>query len=113
MNSISKRFAAVLVAAALSPFAAFAHDGHPPIDPALGAPAPAVAATRTVVIAAGTRYVNVNQGDVVRFEINGKTFVWQFDTLHTRSFDLAAIAPDVITAGHVRVYVDQNPLYRN
>jgi hypothetical protein len=111
--NFTRHLAIVVVTAALTPITALAHQKHSQIDPALGAQAPISAATRTVEVTANTRYVRVNQGDVVRLQVNGKTVGWQFDTLGTRSFDLSAIVPEAIDQGHTRVYVDQNPLYRN
>lgn len=113
MNFITKHIAAVLAFAAISPITAFAHEGYASVDPALGSPAPISAATQVVTLQPGVHAVNVNRGDIVRFDVNGKTFVWQFDTLNTRNFDLAAIAPEEIQAEHIRVYVAENPLYRN
>lgn len=113
MNVISKLLAAVVTITTLSPVAASAHEGHSDTDPALGKPASVSAVTRTVSVNSGTRAVNVEQGDIVRFDVNGKTFVWQFDTLNARSFELAKIAPEGIATGHIRVYVADNPIYRN
>lgn len=68
---------------------------------------------RVVTINADTKWVNVDNGDTVTFNVNGKTFTWQASTLHTEeAFDLAKIAPAGIDAGKVTVYVASNPLYR-
>lgn len=71
------------------------------------------AAARQVTITADTKSVNVNDGDTVAFNVNGKTFTWRFDTLRGMgSFDLARIAPAGVDAGMTSVYVASNPLYR-
>lgn len=113
MLPIAMRLAAVLVATSLMPLAAFALEGRAQENAAFGNPAPLSTATHTITVHAGTRYVTVDQGEVVRFDIEGQSFVWQFDTLDTRSFDLAAIAPVAVKVGRIRVYVRENPLYRN
>jgi photosystem II stability/assembly factor-like uncharacterized protein len=45
----------------------------------LGEPAWPFAATRTIVVEPGTRWVNVTGGDIVKFMAGGKTFAWNFD----------------------------------
>lgn len=114
MQSLKSKIAAFVTVAALSPLAAQAHDSVHQADPALGSAVQAVAATRTVAITAATKSVGVDQGEVVTFEVGGKSFTWQFDTLRpSGSLDLSAIAPDGVDAHGVRVYVAPNPLYRN
>ncbi len=111
MKTIKTRMIAILAVTLLSPLASFAADSA---NPALGNAVPASAATRTVTISSATDYVNVNQGDVVTFEADGKTFTWQFDTLRSNErFDLAAIAPADVHVKNVRVYVEPNPIYSN
>lgn len=114
MQSIKSKIATVLVVAAMAPLAAIAHQGEVHTNPAFGSAAQAAAATRTVAITTSTQSVNVDQGDVVTFEVGGKSFTWQFDTLRpSGSFKLADIAPAGVDAQSVRVYVAPNPLYRN
>jgi len=70
-------------------------------------------ANRQITISADTKSVNVNNGDTVAFNVNGKTFTWHFDTLRAEErFDLAKIAPAGVDVGMVTVYVASNPLYR-
>ncbi|HWW71557.1 MAG TPA: CzcE family metal-binding protein [Duganella sp.] len=70
-------------------------------------------ADRQITITANTTWVNVNNGETVTFNVNGKTFTWHFDTLRTEDrFDLAKIAPAGIDVGIITVYVASNPLYR-
>lgn len=70
-------------------------------------------ADRVVTIKPGTKWVNVNNGETVEFNINGNTFTWHFDTLHAEDqFELEKIAPQGVGVGAVTVYVASNPLYR-
>jgi hypothetical protein len=81
--------------------------------PQLGMAASSANADHQVTINADTKWVNVNNGDTVAFNVNGKTFTWHFDTLHSEAaFDLANIAPAGVEVGMVTVYVASNPLYR-
>lgn len=73
----------------------------------------AASADRHVVIKADTKWVNIDDGDTVEFNLDGKSFTWHFDTLRGESaFDLSKIAPEGVDAGKVTVYVAANPLYR-
>ncbi len=81
--------------------------------PEFGMATPAAAADRHIAIKADTKWVNVNNGDTVTFDVDGKSFTWHFDTLHSEeAFDLAKIAPAGVNAGTITVYVASNPLYR-
>lgn len=61
---------------------------------------------RTVQITPQTRWVNVERGEVVRFQSQGQDFAFDFDGLYNRSFDLATLAPQGVSVDHpVRVYV--------
>ncbi|MFC5477116.1 CzcE family metal-binding protein [Massilia suwonensis] len=94
--------------------AVFAHDGPHDDIRKIGMSSPVSAATRTVTIAPQTRYINVNQGDIVKFEVEGKVFAWQFDTERPQGWlDLALFAPKGINTYAVQVFVGQNPLYQN
>jgi hypothetical protein len=67
---------------------------------------------RTVKIDANTRYVNVTDGDTVRFVSGGKSFTFTFNAWNNvDSVDLAALAPAGVSVPKVRVYIAQNPLY--
>jgi hypothetical protein len=102
--------ASAIAAAAVSTGAAYA-SVHP--QPQFGMATAAVNADRHITINANTKWVNVNNGDTVTFDIDGKSFTWHFDTLHNEeAFDLSKIAPEDITTGMVTVYVASNPLYR-
>lgn len=71
-----------------------------------GSAIPAAAATRQITLTPGTKWVNVKYGESVNFMAEGKSFAWNFYTLHSESsFDLAAIAPKDINVQQIRVYV--------
>ena len=74
-------------------------------NPLWGSPVPVAEAQRSIVLTAETRWVNVNQGEVIRFVIGGSEFGWKFDGLGTRSFDLQPLAPSGALARPVTVYV--------
>lgn len=70
---------------------------------------PAAAATRQITLTPGTNWVNVTHGESVNFMAEGKSFAWNFYTLHNdTSFDLATIAPKDINVQQIRVYVARN-----
>ncbi len=77
----------------------------------LGEAAPATAADQTITITPATKYVNVQGGEVVNFDVGGKTFTWDFDGADSRSFDLSQIAPPGLVDHNVTAYVSPNPLY--
>jgi len=78
-----------------------------------GAPAAAQTATHTILIQADTKYVRVENGDTVQFDVNGKTFTFAFNTLTGEtSFELSRIAPAGMDVPQVRVFVAPNPLYQ-
>ena len=59
----------------------------------LGDPGNPQQAERTIVITPKTRYVNVTEGNVVRFVANDVAFVWNFDSPGIDSFALNRVAP--------------------
>src|SRR5471030_1480501 len=72
----------------------------------------AAAALRQIDVSASTKWINVVNGETVRFNVDGQSFVWNFGTLRGEtSFDLSAIAPKNLQVPMVRVYVASNPLY--
>jgi len=65
---------------------------------------------RTITITPETRWVNVSQGEDVKFvdTATGQSFVWNFDTTNPM-FDLATVAPPGALGGqHVTAYVQVN-----
>jgi len=62
------------------------------------------AAVRTIVVGPDTRWVNVDQGEIVKFVVNGQEFAWHFDgTLP--ALNLKQIAPQGAIARDVSVYI--------
>lgn len=66
-------------------------------------------AEREVRLVAGTKFVNVNHWESVRFVKDGRAFGWKFDSVTTDSFALSRIAPAGWDVEQVRVYVLHNP----
>ena len=74
----------------------------------LGDPASVTEATRTITINPKTKYVNVTEGDVVKFVASGQEFAFKFDGTGT-SFDLQRVAPAGALDHKVTAYVAPNP----
>lgn len=93
--------------------AAPAFANHPAADPNLGTPVHEGSADRTIVLDAGTKWVNVTGGETIRFVVDGKGFLWLFDVYDTSpAFDLDRIAPaGVLGDRAIKVYVEPDPLY--
>jgi uncharacterized membrane protein len=78
-----------------------------------GMPAPDAGA-QTVVLKDGTRYVNVNDGETVRFVHGDKSFSWTFNTPERGAVvALDALAPREFDVHGVTVYVAPDPQYYN
>jgi len=105
-----KSFIPTVIALTLS-VSALSSMAATPVD-LLGETAPATAANRTIAITPDTKYVNVEGGQTVRFDVGGKTFAWDFDGAETvQSFDLEQIAPPGLLDHAVTAYVSPNPMY--
>jgi len=76
----------------------------------LGGPGSPSTVTRTIIIKPETRYVNVTGGEVIRFEVGNKSFVWNFNGQRS-SFDLALVAPPSMLDHKITAYVAPNPMY--
>ena len=71
-------------------------------------------ADRDIAVDASTRWVNVTNGQTVRFTVGGQRFTFVFDAWpSTDSVPLSAIAPKGVTVPDVRVYIAPNPLYQD
>nr|WP_052171093.1 CzcE family metal-binding protein [Massilia sp. JS1662] len=71
-------------------------------------------ADRDITVDASTRWVNVTNGQTVRFTVGGQRFTFVFDAWpSTDSVPLSAIAPKGVTVPDVRVYIAPNPLYQD
>lgn len=78
----------------------------------LGDPAPLSAATETIAIRPDTKWVNVTGGDIVRFDVDGKSFAWTFNVASNIStFDLRRVAPPGMLDHRVDAYVAPDPKY--
>jgi len=69
-------------------------------------------ADRVVEIMPTTRFVNVDENQIVKFVVHGgrnESFMWQFNGART-VIPLAAIAPDGAVPQAVNVYVAPDPL---
>ena len=64
--------------------------------------------TRTIVIRPDASYVNVTGGEVIRFQVGSKSFVWAFNGPRS-SFDLGLIAPPGLFGRKVTAYVAPDP----
>jgi hypothetical protein len=96
-----------IVIAAAGPLLGIAAAAAVPVS-LLGQPAVPEQAQRTVVITPATRYVNVTEGDVVRFVAGDKIFAFDFDGSAASSFELNRVAPAGILDHTVTVYVGRN-----
>ena len=99
---MKKRFIVLAVAGMVASVAASAA-GRADL---LGDPSTDNQAQRTIVITPATKYINVTEGDVVRFVVNGQTFVWNFDgSPGISSFALNRVAPAGMLDHTVTAYV--------
>jgi hypothetical protein len=65
-------------------------------------------ADRTIVIEPGTRYVNVSQGEKVKFVANGQEYVIDFNGVD-RNTDLRSLLPAGAVDREIITYVGQSP----
>ena len=75
----------------------------------LGSPLPASHSQRTITINPDTKWVNVTQGEEIRFVAGATDFAWKFDGPGNRSFDLQQVAPAGVLSRTVTVYVAPLP----
>lgn len=77
-----------------------------------GMPGEAWAAQRTIIIRPDTRYVNVEGGEIIRFLVGDKEFVWNFYVAQTvHNFDLQEVAPPGVLDHQVQAYISPDPRY--
>jgi hypothetical protein len=76
----------------------------------LGSPGALSMVTRTIAIRPDTNFVNVTGGEVIRFDVGNKSFVWNFNGQRS-SFNLAQVAPPSLLDHKVTAYVAPNPMY--
>jgi len=78
----------------------------------LGQSMPTATADETIRIGPETKYVNVQGGQIVRFDVGDKSFIWKFNGFDDfNSFDLNRIAPPGLLDHTVKTYVSPNPIY--
>jgi hypothetical protein len=65
-------------------------------------------ADRTIVIEPGTRYVNVSQGEKVKFVANGREYVIDFNGVD-RNTDLRSLLPAGVLDREIITYVGHSP----
>lgn len=70
----------------------------------LGDAVPVSAASRLITLDANTRYINVNAGEIVRFQYRDKQFAVSFNGVRD-SFELNRLAPDGVLDHPIRAYV--------
>jgi hypothetical protein len=95
--------------AALALTAALGAAAQAPSASLYGRLAPLTSATRSIVILPTTRYVNVTQGEVIRFVIDGAEFAFSFNGPNTAAFDLRRVAPEGALKQAVTAYVRIDP----
>lgn len=77
----------------------------------LGNPVPVSGSQQTIELQPGTRYLNIEQGQTLKFVAKGKAFAWNFDTFGLPVFNLSDIAPKDVDVGNVRVYISPDRTY--
>lgn len=78
----------------------------------LGDPAPPEAAQYAIAITPSTRWVNVTGGEIVRFDVGGKSFAWSFTGASSvSSFDLRRVAPPGMLDRSIMAYIAPDPRY--
>lgn len=100
-----------LIAAAAIFTATIAAHAAQPADYGQAA-SPAEAVERTVEITANTHYVNVVNGQTVKFKVGDASFAWHVSTYpNVNAFELGKIAPAGVALPKVLVYVAANDSY--
>lgn len=118
MNTITsqhtiRRSLAVSALALAATFAVPAFAAHPAASSNYGTPVHAGQANREIRLDSTARWVNVHQNETIRFVVGAQSFMWRFDTLGTRPFDLNQVAPaGMLGDAPITVYVARDPLYR-
>ena len=94
-----------VMAASFLAAASMAANAAPLNNSLLGAAVPVSQATRSIALSANTDYVNVQYGEVVRFEGAGEPFAVKFDGVRD-TFALNTFSPVGALDHVVRVYVE-------
>jgi len=85
-------------------------------DLALGTPADGPSYDRKILIRENAKFVNVQDGEVVKFVVQepdgaDKSFTWRFDAARETVADLSRLAPAGVLGRPVKVYIGSNPRY--
>ena len=75
----------------------------------MGSPLSPASGQRTIVLNADTKWVNVAQGEAIKFVAGASEFGWRFDGPGGRSFDLRQVAPAGSLSNPVQVYIAPAP----
>lgn len=78
-----------------------------------GTAANANQAERVIAVTPDAKWVNVKQGETVKFTLGSVEFSWRFDGRSARSFDLREIAPAGAVNKAVMVYITQTGGHRS
>lgn len=82
----------------------------PQLSATYGTPVASGTADKRIVITPHTKSVNVDDGQVVEFVIDGQRYLWNFQTYNNENVvELGKLIPQ---GGKVKVYVSRNPLYK-
>jgi hypothetical protein len=87
-----------------------------PVNVDLGTPADGRIFDRKVLVGATTKFVNVDDGEVIKFVVHepdgaDKSFTWHFDAARETVGDLSQLAPTGVLSRPVKVYIGLNPRY--
>jgi hypothetical protein len=107
MNTFVRHFAAFALTLALAAGLVCAARAEVPLA-LCGEAAPLAKATRTIVILPSTKYVNVNQFEIVKFVTDGNEFAFYFNGPNAIGFDLRRVAPAGALDHRVMAYVARN-----
>jgi hypothetical protein len=114
MTKLTRTLALSILALAAGAAGAAGATPRPAVTMDAGRVITSVTADRDVAVDASTRWVNVTNGQTVRFDVGGQRFTFVFDAWPgTDSVPLSAIAPKGVTVPDVRVYIAANPLYQD
>lgn len=108
---MKSKFSKIVISATLLMSFAGANAVAQVADP-FGMAANRVMPEREIPVNASTKYVNVAQGEIVKFVSQGKSFTWKFDTFGLLPFSFSKIAPQGFDSVNATVYLSPNPLYR-
>jgi hypothetical protein len=104
-----KKFMLTILLAAAAGAAVAAGPGNSAAD--YGVAAANGPASKRIAVGPDTRSVNVTDGEVVEFVVDGQSYLWHFQTYP--NVNVLALDQIIPAAKGVKVYVARNPLYKN